>query len=200
MMEKRVSRTVKTLSAAVASVVLLQLAACAPHVARPEQLTAPVAIQDNSGEYLCSITRDKTLAEWSDKMANVGLASSIGSTLGAIAGEQALKQVPFVGGMLGQWAGKKIGQKIAIESAGGMDFIKKTSDLSFNTTQDLALYLYVTYFNGDHYAEAVKAAMALYPDLKQQYVPTIVAASASICSSGQCETINDSLCKKGPCK
>jgi len=192
--------TFKTLAVVLVSAALLQLVGCAQHVARPEQLTAPAPIQDNSGEYLCSITRDKTLAEWSDKMAHVGLATTIGATAGAIAGQQVLKQVPFVGGLLGDWAGKAIGRRIAIESAGGMDFIKKTSDLSFNTTQDLALYLYVEYFNGDHYAEAVKAAMELYPDLKAQYVPTLVAASSGICASGQCQTINESLCAKGPCK
>lgn len=200
-MGKRANNGVKFILAAVLSILLLQLGACAPHVARPEQLTAPKPIEDSSGEYLCSITKDKTLAEWSDKMANVGLASSIGATAGAIAGQQALKQIPFVGGMLGDWAGKAIGRKIAIESAGGMDFIKKTSDLSFNTPQDLSLYLYVQYFKGDHYAEAVKAAMALYPELKTEYVRSIVAASAEICNkSGDCPTINESLCQKGPCQ
>lgn len=199
-MGKKWLRMIKVLSGLVACVALLQLAACAPRVARPEQLTAPEAIQDNSGEYLCSITQDKTLAEWSDKMAKVGLASSIGSTAGALAGQQVLKQVPFVGGMLGEWAGKTIGRRIAIESAGGMDFIKTSSDLSFNSQQDLALYLYITYFDGDHYNEAVKAAMALYPELKTSYVQSIVAASSAVCSSGQCETINESLCRKGPCQ
>lgn len=186
--------------AALFSLMLLQLVACAPRVARPDQLTSPKAIQDNTGEYLCSITRDKTLAEWSDKMANVALGASIGRTAGALAGQQLLKQVPFVGGILGDWAGKEIGRKIAVESAGGMDFIKKTSDLSFNTAEDLSLYLYVEYFSGDHYSEAVKAAMELYPELKTKYVETLVSASADICKNGGCETINDSLCQKGPCK
>jgi hypothetical protein len=198
-MKTLVSGAGKIVMAVVASVVLLNLAACAPRVARPEQLTAPVAIQDNSGEYLCSITKDKTLTEWSDKMANVGLGVSIGKTVGAIAGAQALKQIPFVGGFLGEMAGNAIGRKIAIESVGGMDFIKSKSDLSFANAEDLSLYLYVEYFNGAHYNEAVKAAMELYPELKKSYVKTLVAASEKICSTGQCQTINESLCLKGPC-
>lgn len=186
--------------ALVSSVVLLNLAACAPRVAKPEQLTAPKPIDNNTGEYLCSITKDKTLAEWSDKMCNVGLGVSIGRTAGAIAGQEALKQIPFVGGLIGGWAGKKIGQKIAIESVGGMDYIKSKSELSFNSAEELALYLYVEYFNGDHYAEAVKAAMELYPELKTDYVKTLVAASENICRTSECQTINDSLCRKGPCR
>lgn len=198
-MKKIASGTVKIALAVVSSVVLLNLAACAPRVARPEQLTAPTPIQDNSGEYLCSITKDKTLAEWSDKMANVGLGASIGKTIGTIAGQQALKQIPFVGGFIGDWAGNAIGKKIAIESVGGMEFIKSKSDLSFASAEDLSLYLYVEYFNGAHYAEAVKAAMELYPELKKSYVKTLVSASEKICSTSQCQTINESLCLKGPC-
>jgi hypothetical protein len=133
-------------------------------------------------------------------MANVGLGASIGATAGAVAGQEALKQIPFVGGLIGGWAGKKIGQKIAIESVGGMDYIKSTSELSFNSSEELALYLYVEYFNGDHYNEAVKSAMALYPELKDDYVKTLVAASAEICRTGECQTISESLCKKGPCR
>jgi hypothetical protein len=196
----KVRTVVRGVVSIVAVAALFASTGCAPKIARPEQLTLPMPIQGAEGEYLCSLTKDKTLAEWSDKMANVGLATSIGKTAGAIAGQQLLKQVPFVGGILGDWAGEKIGQKIAIESAGGMDFIKKTTELSFNSPEDLALYLYITYYDGEHYSEAIKAEMSLYPEFKKKYVQALVNASAQICQSGACQTVSETICKKGPCQ
>ncbi len=176
------------------------LTGCTQHIAKPDQLATPQPIDGNDGEYLCSITKDMVLAEWSDKMANVSLGASIGRTAGAVAGSYALRQIPFVGGFLGDMAGKAIGRKIAIESAGGMDFIKKTSDLSFATPEDMALYLYTKYYGQEHYAEAIKAEMELYPEFKEKYVRALVAASAEICRTSPCETLNDTICQKGPCQ
>ena len=202
-MRKKMSvlRFKKPVTAVVLAMALFQIVGCGPaHVAKPEQLTSPQAIQDNSGEYLSPITRDKTLAEWSDKMAHVALGASLGSTIGSMVGQQVFKQIPIVGGIFGDMAGRAVGRRIAISNAGGMDFIKKTSDLSFASLNDLSMYLYVEYYNGDHYAEAVKAAMELYPDLKKSYLQTIVSASQDICRTGACPTINETICAKGPCR
>lgn len=194
------SSAVKVVLAIAAGAALLATTGCAGKIAAREQLTLPVPIEGSTGEYMCSITKDKTLTEWSDKMANVSLGASIGRTAGAVAGQQLLKQVPIVGGLLGDFVGEKIGQRIAIETAGGMDYIKKTSELSFNSPEDLALYLYITYYDGDHYSDAVKAEMSLYPDFKKKYVQALVKASESICAKGNCQSVSDTICKKGPCQ
>lgn len=156
---------------------LMFVIGCAPKIARPDQLLAPTPISGNSGEYMCPYTQDGVLAEWTDKAIKASMGAAIGGTLGAYAGAKLLEQVPFVGGFLGQKAGEAIGRKIIIESAGGMEFIKEKSDLSFNNVNDLSVYLYVKHSTHEHFQEALKAVMALYPEMKQGYYSALVSAS-----------------------
>ncbi|OGU00928.1 MAG: hypothetical protein A2079_01380 [Geobacteraceae bacterium GWC2_48_7] len=166
---------------------------CTKHVARPEFLTAPVPITSNSGEYLAPYTQDAVLTEWTDKMANVGLGATVGGAVGAAAASYALRQVPLVGGMLGDYAGRAIGRKIAIESVGGWDYIKSKSDLSFNTSDELALYMFTKYCYNEHYFTAVNAETKLYPSEyeKGKFEQVLITASADVCKDKQCPTINE---------
>lgn len=169
-------------------VTMLAASGCAPHIARPEFLTAPEPMTNNSGEYLSPYTQDGVLTEWTDKMANVGLGATVGGAVGAAAASYALRQVPFVGGMLGDYAGRAIGRKIAIESVGGWDYIKSTSDLSFNSANELALYMYTKYCYNEHYFTAVGAETKLYPGdfEKGKFEQILIAASADVCKTRQC--------------
>jgi hypothetical protein len=148
-----------------------------PKIAAPHELKAPDPILDNSGKYMCPYTQDGVLAEWTDNAINAKLGATIGKTAGTFAGQQALKQVPFVGGMLGAKFGEEAGRAIAIESSGGMEFIKSSSDVSFNTCDDMSVYLYATYATNEHYKNALDATFEIYPDFKKKYHPALVKAT-----------------------
>lgn len=147
---------------------LLFLSACGPKAPPPiGSIVTPTPILDNSGEYMCPFTQDEVMAEWTDNAVNAKMGSAIGGTLGAYAGAKALEQIPFVGGFIGNKVGKSIGRKIAVESAGGEEFIRETSDISFNNLDDMAVYMYIKFSHLQHFPEALDAAMEIYPDLKE---------------------------------
>lgn len=140
-----------------------------PQPPMPNELALPTPILDNTGEFMFPYTQDGVLAEWTDKAIEAEGASNVGGAVGAYAGAKALEQVPFIGGFLGQAAGEEIGRQIVLQSAGGMDFIIESSDISFNNVEDYCVYAYAKYSMSEHYAGAMKAAYALYGDL----TPTI---------------------------
>lgn len=135
----------------------------------PTVLLAPEPIMDNTGEYFCPYTQDAVLAEWVDKAIHAKIGATIGKHLGAYAGQKALEQVPIIGGLLGGMAGEAAGRAIAIEAAGGWDLIRKTSDISFSTIDDMAVYLYVRHSSHEHYNDALKATFEIYPALQKRY-------------------------------
>jgi hypothetical protein len=155
--------------------VVMLASGCATHQSSvasvtPAQLQAiaPQPIEGNSGKFMSPYTTDGVVAEWVDKAVNAKAGSAIGQTVGAYAGAKALEQVPFIGGFLGAKAGKAIGQKIALSAIGGEEFLKSSSDLSFNSVDDLAVYTYVNFGTTEHYGDALKAAMDIYPELKDR--------------------------------
>lgn len=158
---------------------LVMAGGCAmgPQLVPPSQLTAPQAILDNTGKYMCPYTTDNVLAEWTDKALNAKMGSALGGTIGSLAGQKALEQVPFIGGMLGKQVGEAVGRKIAIGAAGGEQFIRESSDISFNSIDDMAVYMYVKYSTSEHYNDALKATMEIYPELKNSYGTSLINAS-----------------------
>lgn len=146
-----------------------------------EQIVAPRPIIGNSGKYLSPYTSDKVLAEWTDKMISVKLGASVGSvagsTAGTLVGQQAMKNVPFVGGMLGGMLGNKVGESagkaMTLQAGGGWETIKKTSDISFNNLDDLAVYLYVNNSGHEHYQLALEALTTIYPEFQDHYQQAI---------------------------
>lgn len=137
-------------------------------------LTAPTPIYDNSGAFLSPYRCDGTPAEWSNKAMSAGA----GAAVGGMAAEKAAAAVPFVGGFFAKKA-KDVGAKQgAITAAGGMEFIKSTSDISFNTPEELAVYLQAKHAGIDvDFAKRVAAAMSIYPELKNAYTPAVKAAA-----------------------
>ena len=132
-------------------------------------LTPPDGIPDNSGKYMAPYTSDGVVAEWVDKAVKAKMGSAVGGAIGAYAGQQALKNIPFIGGMLGQKMGESMGREIAIKSAGGWELIKKSSDISFNTVDELSVWMFAKYSSNEHYAEVLAATMEIYPEMKQRY-------------------------------
>lgn len=149
-----------------------------------QRLLVPKPMAGNTGRYLSPYTSDKVLAEWTDKMIRVKLGSSVGSvagsTVGTIAGQEALKQIPVFGGMLGGMLGKKIGESVGktmtLQVGGGWDFIKKTSDISFNSLDELAVYLYINNSNHEHFQLALEALTILYPEFSDRYQQAVAHA------------------------
>ena len=144
-------------------------------VSPPSAPAAPSAslIEGNSGRYLSPFTSDGVAAGWVDKAVNASLGSSIGGMAGAYAGQKALEQVPFVGGFLGQKAGSTAGRSIALKAAGGEAYMRETSDISFNDINDMARWLVQTHATHARFAEIMKAAGQIYPELTPAYVAAL---------------------------
>lgn len=142
-------------------------------------MVAPSPLENSSGKYMSPYTSDEVVAEWVDKAINAKVGASIGSTAGRMAGEKMMENVPFVGGFLGKSMGESMGRRIALESVGGEDFIRETSDLSFNNVNDLALFLFVEHSQRENFQSVLSATQEIYPDLKTAYEPAVRRAVAS---------------------
>jgi hypothetical protein len=169
------------------------LAGCAsgPDLLPPEALQSPTPIPDSSGEYVAPYTSDGVVAGWVEKAVNAKMGAAVGGTVGAFAGQQALKQVPFVGGILGQQAGQAMGRKIAVESSGGWEFIRESSDLSFTNASDLSVWLYVNYSTNEHYRAVLSATQEIYPELKETYHTHLMNASRVARAQGVAPAMGD---------
>ena len=144
-------------------------------------LTAPTPIADNSGAFLSPYRCDGTPTEWSDKAMTAGAGAAGG---GMLAGKAA-ERVPFVGGFFKKKAQEIGSQQGAQMAAGGMDFIKSSSDMSFNTSNELAVYLQAKHAALDpDFAKRVSAAMAIYPELKTNYTSAVQAAADAALAAG----------------
>lgn len=73
-------------------------------------------------------------------------------------------------------AGEAIGRKIAIEAAGGQEYIRETSDLSFRNVEDMAVWLYVNKHGHEHYQAAIKATGEIYPDFQKKFQNALLNA------------------------
>jgi len=143
---------------------------------QPAELVSPHPIQGNNGEYMCPYTSDGVLTEWVDKAVNAKIGATIGKTAGAFAGAKACEQIPIFGAFVGSAVGNKIGRSIAIKASGGWDYIKKTSDLSFNSLDNMSVYLYCNHSSHAHYSQALKATWEIYPAMKSRYNRAIRSA------------------------
>lgn len=132
-------------------------------------IVPPEPMDNNEGEFLLPYTADGMLTEWAEK----AMSAKAGAAVGAAAGDQASKaiasKVPFVGGMFGRKAKEKMEKTGAITAIGGMDFIKETSDRSFDSVEDMAVYMHVTYGGTADYDKALASATAVYPALEKEY-------------------------------
>ena len=137
------------------------------------QIAAPAPIEGNEGKYMSPYTTDGVVAEWVDKAMKAKMGSAIGGAIGAYAGQKAMEQIPFLGGFLGQKAGEAMGREIAVKASGGWEYIKSTSDLSFNTVEELSVWMYATHSENEHYAEVLAAVQEIYPEMKQRYYAAI---------------------------
>jgi len=161
------------------SAFLLTLGGCAtgPQLAPPEHLHAPEPRADTDGRYLNPYTRDGVVAEWVDKAVNARMGAAVGSSVGAYAGQAMVEQIPVLGGWLGGKVGERAGREIAIQSSGGWEYIRATSDASFDDVNDFAVYLYVSHSEHPHYDDVLRTIKSIYPELANSYYRAIADAS-----------------------
>jgi hypothetical protein len=171
------NKTVNYLFCVFVSVWGVFLEGCGSGIVQPHELTAPRPLLDNSGKYMCPYTQDGVLAEWTDKAINAKMGAAVGKTAGGFVGQKAFEQIPLVGGWIGSAVGEEVGRTVAIDSCGGLETIKKTSDVSFNSCDDMSVYLYVKHSLHEHYNAALQATCAIYPEFKKAYKPALVRAS-----------------------
>ncbi|NQZ56512.1 MAG: hypothetical protein HRT88_03450 [Lentisphaeraceae bacterium] len=159
-------------------VVAMLMCSCASRPQYPvaNTLIVPAPIEGNSGKYMCPFTSDDTICQWVSAGIGAKAGASVGAAIGAYAGQKALEQIPFVGGFIGQRVGRKIGREIAIKSMGGMEAIKKGSDLSFNNIGTLSVYIYAKHSAHEEYADVVSLMGELYPDFQTQYPRAVLSA------------------------
>ncbi len=155
----------------------------------PNSLLAPRPILGNTGKFMCPYTQDEVLADWVDKAINARLGAALGSLLGAVAAAQQLEEDaegedgdeyddvnPSERIAEGAREGEELGRQLAIALSGGWAYIRRTSDLSFNSIEVMAVYLYVEHSSHDHYYAALDATFQIYPELRGIYVDAILKA------------------------
>ena len=164
------------------SVFLLTLVGCAtaPQLAAPEQLVAPEPRADTDGRYLNPYTRDGVVADWVNKAVNAQMGAAVGSSVGAYAGQTMVEQIPLLGGWLGGRVGERAGREIAIRSSGGWEYIRATSDSSFDNVNDYSVYLYVSHSTHPHYDNVLSTIKSVYPELGDNYYRAIANASRGL--------------------
>jgi hypothetical protein len=134
---------------------------------------APQPVANKGGKYFAPFDANGQLTAWANKALAANVGAALGSKAGEKAGQMAASKIPLAGGLLAMGAKKKGKELGALAAVGGADFVKESSSLSFNSVQDLALYMHLNHANGTDYVKAFAAAMAIYPDLEKTYEGTI---------------------------
>jgi hypothetical protein len=138
-------------------------------------LKAPPPIANSTGTYVLPYHSSGAMTEWATKTLNIQVGAMAGEKAGEVAGNALASRVPF-GGLLSGVAKKKGKEIGAVAAVGGTEFIKKSSDQSFNNLDDYAVYLHVAHSSEGGYSQALAAAMAIYPSLEKTYDAAIKKA------------------------
>jgi hypothetical protein len=138
-------------------------------------LVAPEPIAGTSGTYLLPVNAQGQLTGWAEKALNAQVGNIAGEQAGAAASRGLGSVIPG-GGLAGGFLKKKGKEVGATAALGGKEFIRSSSSLSFNTTNDYAVYLHSKLAGTAEYQKALTAAIALYPDLETGYDAAVTAA------------------------
>lgn len=159
--------------------------AAARHVTA-DRIKAPQPISGNGGKYMSPFTSNGALAMWVDggRTSDHGsdVAGNVGGAVGEHVGQKALEFIPFgLGSFVGQQAGQATARAATQTTTElpSMEFVKANSDISFNTINELAVYMYVKDSGHAQYAHALSVAQKVYPELQQNYNAAIENAALS---------------------
>lgn len=158
-----------------------------PSFASPEKLVAPRPIQGNVGKFMSPFTAAGQIAPWAQpssggKDNGSDMAANIGGAAGQQLANKALDFIPFgLGGMVGKVAGESAGRSVTSKNIEpelpSMEVVKGSSDISFNSANELAVYLYAKHSSHGQYSKVLALAEKVYPELEQVYVASIEKAS-----------------------
>jgi len=138
-------------------------------------LQAPRPMENTKGKFLLPYTIDGEPTEWAQKALNAQAGKLVGEKAGNMAANALASKVPF-GGLAGGFMKKKVKESAAVLALGGMDFIKETSDQSFNKIEDYAVFLQARHGRDPDFKEMLASAVAVYPDLEHRFAPAVQAA------------------------
>ncbi len=138
-------------------------------------LEAPQPIAASTGKYLLPYKANGESTEWANKVFNVAASKIVGEKAGDAAANAVASKIPF-GGFASGLVKKKTKEVTALALLGGPEYIKQTSELSFNSLSDYALYLHVNHSKEAGFQQSLAAAMAIYPELENSYESSIQQA------------------------
>lgn len=131
-------------------------------------LEAPEPRYDTKGKYLLPYTQEGEPTEWAGKVLQSQAGKMVGEKAGDMATNALASKVPF-GGLAGGFMKKKAKESAAVIAMGGKKFIKKTSDQSFKSLEDYAVFLQARHGSDPDFKMTLAAAVALYPDLEHRF-------------------------------
>ncbi len=139
--------------------------------ARPPQARQAFDVVDGTtGLYMSPFTSDGVTSAWITKSMQVKAAGQIGSMAGNYLGQKAMEQVPFVGGFLGKKAGAAVGRQVALSAIGGEEFLRSSTDLSFNSAEALVGWTLANHGSREDIGKVMQAVIAIYPDVQTPYL------------------------------
>lgn len=139
------------------------------------ELEAPEPRYDTKGKYLLPYTQEGEPTEWAGKVLQSQAGKMVGEKAGGMAANALASKVPF-GGLAGGFMKKKAKESAAVIAMGGNKFIKKTSDQSFKSLEDYAVFLQARHGSDPDFKMTLAAAVALYPDLEHKFAAYIKKA------------------------
>lgn len=116
------------------------------------------------------------MAEWVDQATQVRVKAEFGKLLGALLGAATAEREekdPVIGAVEGAAEGEERSRQAAIDWLQ----VRRTSDLSFESLDNMAVYLYVHHSSHPHYWDALEATWEIYPELKTRYCPAVLEAA-----------------------
>ena len=135
----------------------------------PSAVRAPEPILGNTGRYMSPYTEYGTVTEWVKKGRLAGAGAAVGGAAGRYAGKKALQQVPLIGGILGRRAGNTLGREAAMAMVGGESYLRDNSDMSFNSIDDLCVYLYARHSGDDDFQDVLGLTTKIYPAISDRW-------------------------------
>lgn len=155
--------------------------------APPEKISAPRPISGNKGKYMSPFTAAGTVAPWAQartggKDNGPNIAANAGGAIGRQLANKALDFVPFgLGGLIGQQLGESAGRAATSKNIEpelpSDEAIRAGSDISFNSLDSLALYMYAKHSTHADYFRVLTQTQRVYPDLGKAYFPALEKAS-----------------------
>ncbi|MFD3263555.1 hypothetical protein [Phenylobacterium ferrooxidans] len=127
-------------------------------------------VDGTTGLYMSPFTSDGVTSAWITKSMQVKATGQIGSMAGNYLGQKAMEQVPFVGGFLGKKAGAAVGRQVALSAIGGEEFLRSSTDLSFNSAEALVGWTLANHGAREDIGQVMQAVIAIYPDVQTPYL------------------------------